>query len=161
MTTFAQFLAESKIKALRAEIDAGIAFARAKGIRIPTIKIENMRKKGGAGFYGPGNDTIWLDNTIGLVGRPPRFSTNHRFHILLHELGHCAHSDRVGTRFDTIRNLRPTPQLAERIKAEVSTYAGVNGLEFVAEVFAALVVGKTFDADIMRYYTNICDGPMP
>jgi hypothetical protein len=163
MKTFQQHLREARItKALQAEIDAGVAFAKSKGIRIPSGGIDGNSKSIAAGLYSPSNDSIFISPRLKtLHGNLGYNSTNHRFHVLMHELGHMAHSDKVGQRFDTMRNAYLPQDLKEKIKKDVGRYAGTNGLEFVAEVFAALVTGKKYDEDIMRFYTNVLDGPMP
>ena len=44
--------------------------------------------------------------------------------------------------------------------AKVSEYAGKNGHEFAAEVFAAVRAGRKLDDDVMTYYGHI-GGPTP
>jgi hypothetical protein len=67
----------------------------------------------------------------------------------IHEIGHVLHAHARGDDFhDPASNLTGAPANA----GQVSGYAGMNRKEFVAEVFAGLMVGRHFSTAVMDEY---------
>ena len=68
----------------------------------------------------------------------------------IHEIGHLLHAHARGDEFhDPASNLTGG---AAATAGQVSGYAGMNKKEFVAEVFAGLMVGRTFPTAVMTEY---------
>ena len=80
-----------------------------------------------------------------------------------HEIGHARHHAAIGERLrsDEMNDPEWLP-FHERIKVIKATsgYAGSKPSEFVAEVYSALVVGRTFPKWIMDLYDRY-EGPRP
>ncbi len=164
MQTFGEFITEavdygSASKALRTEIDGAIAFVRAKGIRIPEVKVFNRAGSLSAGVYSASNDCIYIGSRLPklLAGTTPFHSTSHRYQIFLHEIGHMLHSDAVGDRYDNLKNM-DYYRRAMDVTKDVSKYANTNALEFVADVVAGILSGKTYSDVVMQQYAMV-DGP--
>ncbi len=49
----------------------------------------------------------------------------------------------------------------EQFKKEVGKYATTNGMEFVAEVFAGMVHGKTYSDRVMMVYKSLHGPDVP
>jgi hypothetical protein len=148
-------------KALQLEVDAAVAFAKSKGVRVPSISFESGNKNPHLlALYSPSNDGIYINpraaNLSGVgIAKAGYFSTEHRFHTFLHELGHMAHHDKVRSRYDNLVNTNgQLPRFAE-VSKEVSRYAERNGLEFVAEVFVGLITGRSFSDAVMSLYAEL------
>jgi len=78
-------------------------------------------------------------------------------HIVYHELGHVLSKRGGGIDKDSYRtntNGNSNPYF-KTTAAKVSRYAGTNGQEYVAEVYAATRAGRSFDADVMRVYSDL------
>lgn len=89
-------------------------------------------------------------------------SSAHPDHALIHEIGHALHADNVGGE-DGIAHYADQqftePQKALVAKA-VSRRASLNKAEFVAEVFAGQVAGKTYSPAVQELYKS-AEGPLP
>jgi len=80
------------------------------------------------------------------------WSTDHPRAIIRHELGHAAHHQLIGDRYIE-KALKAWPEGAvEALQGKVSHYAMTQPRELVAEVFAGLVDGRTYDTTVMRWY---------
>ena len=97
-------------------------------------------------------------------GRPDATSAQHARYpgftkgdiTTIHEIGHCIHAANRGDAFyDPAIGLGSLPDNA----AEVSGYAGMNRKEFVAEVFAGLMIGRVFSNQVTQEYAAY-GGPM-
>jgi hypothetical protein len=160
MKTFTQYLTEAAVsKALIADVEAALAHVRSKGLRVPNFTVERKPSARYKGMYSVSNDRLWVNVAHGTKGTVGWNSTDHKWHTVFHEIGHMAHSDAVGSRYDNLKNHTFPKDALESIRTEVSKYATTNGLEFVAEVFAGLLAGKTFSDVVMRQY-KLLDGPM-
>ena len=84
------------------------------------------------------------------------FSTGSILHIVRHELSHCAHwhHDQRSYRVKDFED----PSHRELAMSQVSTYAGEDPQEFVAETRAALLDGKKFSDDVMKLYEHYSGG---
>jgi hypothetical protein len=133
------------------KINMALAEAKARGVKMPTRVDIGKMSSGHIAVYSPSNDAIKVDPQWIERGRakPGYFSTDDEAHTIHHEIGHMVHSRAVGNRFDSIRNATLSPAL---IKELPSRYAGTNALEFVAETYAGLFVGKTYSETVMRFY---------
>jgi len=76
--------------------------------------------------------------------------------IIYHEVGHTLHRQRFrrGWRW-WLESSRPLTPDERRVAARVSRYATEDTGEFVAEVFAGLVVGREFDDDVGALYQKL------
>ena len=81
-------------------------------------------------------------------------SSDSDLHFIAHEMGHVLHGDKSYK----YREAAIMPIAEEPIKKEVSPYAATHPLEFVAEVFAGKVSGKTYSDRVMNYYKTL-EGP--
>jgi hypothetical protein len=88
-----------------------------------------------------------------LDSTPEWISTASEDHLLLHELGHACHWHASPELYETSG---PAPPSAR----DVSGYAMEDAHEFVAEVFAGLVSGRTYPSDVLRAYEHL-GGPLP
>lgn len=79
-------------------------------------------------------------------------STTHQYHNIIHELGHLDHYRNGSSTISKNKSLKFSPEEKKLIEKEVSTYAGYEPNEFVAEVFAAIKLGKTYSSTIMELY---------
>jgi hypothetical protein len=102
----------------------------------------------------------WADIVRFHREHPGLYGTDHRHHIVRHELGHAAHYrllDQEGRR--TIWNADLS--MSEReIAGKVSIRAAWNVKEFVAEVYAGLWASIPYDEDTLLLY-NQFRGPRP
>jgi hypothetical protein len=76
----------------------------------------------------------------------------------IHEIGHILNERNLGDTFwekDSIMTGKATTG------AEVSGYAAQNKKEFVAEVFAGLMLGMTFSHPCMQEYTALGGPQLP
>jgi hypothetical protein len=72
----------------------------------------------------------------------------------IHEIGHNIHEKNAG---DAFWELTGTPTNSN----EVSGYAGQNKKEFVAEVFAGVILGKVYSKACMDEYASYGGPPVP
>jgi len=89
-------------------------------------------------------------------------SSAHPNHTIWHELAHVKVKQGSPDHDSFLSNLRggSNPTFA-KMAAKVSRYAGTNGHEMLAEVFAGVRAGRKFDADVMDYYDKVLRGPKP
>ena len=80
------------------------------------------------------------------------WSTPNGDHILRHDFAHAAHFRRDPRNYEALRNGQIPNALRARIELQVSRRATANPVEFVAEVAAGLLDGRTYEADIMALY---------
>ena len=81
------------------------------------------------------------------------WAVGHPFGMVDHEIGHARHHDAIGTAFDDATLNRVFgPEVLLEVTGKVSSYAGYSPKEFVAEVYAALKHGKSYDDSIMDLY---------
>jgi hypothetical protein len=93
--------------------------------------------------------------------QPPWFSTSEPNHIIVHEVGHAKHHANLG---DAQYKLVGTGTFSAAEKAfvaqHVSRYAAQEPAEFVAEMYAGLAAGKSYNAEVTRLYLAY-GGPLP
>jgi hypothetical protein len=101
-------------------------------------------------------------------------STGEPRHVIVHELGHLHHARSTTHRrlmngdIDVMldrktKDAQFRQSVLPRVKkhgAKVSRYAMSDPAEFVAEVFAGTLQGKTYDVDVMKLYRDL-EGPTP
>lgn len=88
--------------------------------------------------------------------------------LFLHELAHSLHANSFDSEAEIAQHAEDTiaenPDFFEPIvgeeeenprSTEISTYAGVDFKEFVAEMFVGLVRGNSYDDDLMRAYEEL------
>jgi len=83
-------------------------------------------------------------------------SSPHPNHVIWHELAHVKVKNDPNVNESYLTNLHglSNPHF-KTIASKVSKYAGTNGHEFVAEVYAARRAGRKFDADVMDFYKGL------
>ena len=89
------------------------------------------------------------------------FSTLDPDHPIYHESGHAKHFQALGkAAYVALRKtvLSPEELGVARI---VSRYAKVNPLEFVAETYAAIRLGMSYDDPVMSLYRKFGGPPPP
>lgn len=80
------------------------------------------------------------------------WSSNDKHHILYHELGHFLHYVIDRKNFALLR----TAEFTEvNLALSVSSASQYNATEFVAEVFAGLIVGKHYSSKVMTLYKQL------
>ena len=87
--------------------------------------------------------SVWLGD---------RFSTKDERHIVRHEIGHLEHAKSDPHQY---YGVRPMTIDEWGLASSVSDYAQTDLREFVAEVFAALVAGRTLSIDVLRLYRKL------
>lgn len=86
------------------------------------------------------------------------FSTDDPSHVVTHEVGHSLHRrqyPRPGYDSMLVNHRFEGAEQRAAIEKEVGKYATTNGHEFVAEVFAGMVAGKTYSPTVMRAYKEL------
>lgn len=79
-----------------------------------------------------------------------RMSTSNPMGIIYHEIAHT--KDRYNLSRSRKGNLQWKNLSDIEVARRVSTYATINPVEFIAEVYAALKTGHKFDYQVMRLY---------
>ena len=150
-----------RFKRIAEDVNKGLAFARGRGFRMPTgVQIGAGKGIRMAGLYSVSNDAMWFNGLLpGLSGRRPMLVSDHPCAIVIHEFGHMLHSDKVGGRYDNLKNHQFRGDTEKEIIATVGKYAASNGLEFVAEVFSGMVCDHRQFSDIVMRQYRILDGP--
>jgi len=83
-------------------------------------------------------------------------SSSNPNHVILHELAHVKVKKFGGTTLNSkLSNLNSNDIYFKKMSEKVSKYAGKNGHEFVAEVYAGTRSGIVFPKEIMDYYKFI------
>ena len=72
------------------------------------------------------------------------------YHVIDHEIGHAAHSQALGE--NKFRKSYLLSDSEQNVAKTVSEYAATNSHEFVAEVYAELINGRTFSDEVMALY---------
>jgi len=87
------------------------------------------------------------------ASRSGYLSSDHPDHVIVHEVGHALHHAQVGDHVMQTLSARDwkSGQSAMATR-EVSMYGGSDPAEFVAEVYAGVKGGQTYDQEIMDIY---------
>ena len=80
------------------------------------------------------------------------FSTNNKYHIVRHEIGHWLHSNKSNEIFQKLQNSNLSFNFVEK---EVSRRATEDVFEFCAEVFAGLINGRKYSKVVMNLYKEL------
>lgn len=102
-----------------------------------------------------------------------KYDKNNPFFPIFHEMGHIQHRAAVGAKMDNMHIVedytnigKKVPEIVEDfikdkrlIACQVSDYACASPAEFVADVYAKLLEGKTFPEEVMNLYKQY-GGPM-
>jgi hypothetical protein len=162
-------------------IARAVALAEAEGVRIEPKGYALVKAAVGAeeaastpAIYGPSlkrieineRNVYWADSVDFMrragAGPDPWFSSDDPDHIIRHELAHALHHRAVGDAYlyGTLR--RPLSVNQRAVALKVSRYAAHDRkpVEFVAETYAGLKAGKTYDKQVMRLYRHF-RGPSP
>lgn len=149
---------------LRIVNDAAAEFAEARrrGARLPsTVLFGDLGNELNLGRYTPSRDTIRY-NVASVVMQNLRtqagflhskawhFSTPHTRHVFAHELAHVQHMWNGGANDTKLFEFVDEEQIATA--REVSDYAAMHPIEFVAEVYAGLRFGRRFSSRVMEMY---------
>ena len=111
------------------------------------------------------NHEAWMDpKVIEQAAKNHKISTGDKHHLIMHEMGELARHQSLGWDNCNImsdgyieieKQFGSLDKITKQIIAqEVSNYAKDNHGEFVAEMFAALQLGRKFDDDLMALYTK-------
>lgn len=164
----------------RPAIDRAVAYATSLGVRIIAAGHAELaaglgkdRVRGVPAAYRWTDRTIRINERQVMWDRPAEemaqmfanrwFSTGDPEHIIVHEVGHALHHRAVGDdRFKLVRAAKFGRAELALLGGKVSAYGRTSPVEFVAEVFASLVVGRTYPDDgiVMRIYRKY-GGPDP
>jgi len=144
---------------------------RLNGIPVPSTISFAKLGKGVPAFYAAHSDELVLDDRNRFWKDPVSealqmheadwWSTSNPRHPLIHEVGHAAHYKSDPRLYDALRYRRWIPEEAASIAGKVSKYAETHPSEFIAEVFAGLVGGTTYDAQVMEIYSKFRGFPVP
>jgi hypothetical protein len=116
-----------------------------------------------AADYRPNSDVIlinpasryWNQAEIDAAHARGWLSTNDPNHIINNELGHRAHRQAIGPeRWSGQMNDLAEGANRTRIESQVSEYAGTKRVKFIAEVYAGMKAGKSYDAKIMQQFKS-------
>ena len=167
-----------KRRRVHAAIRKAARVARSRGV--PVVSLKEAREHLRAMFDDPlelarviaSYDTLgdlivfnpdheaWLDMDSYLRGRVRFFSTQSQHHPVRHELGHAAHY-RSLTSDERLQIWHAELTSAQRLLARtVSGFATWSVKEFVAEVYAGLWEGLSYDSDVMTLFDRF-RGPRP
>jgi len=100
------------------------------------------------------SSAMWNPHRSERISKSGTFSTDQdeRLHTLLHEIGHAARNamlgDDAGRPFDWNQEQRAVAKL-------VSEYATESASEFAAELAAGLILGKSYDLEVLRLGKSI------
>jgi hypothetical protein len=152
------------IAALRDLHDRGIALPAKLGF------VEFRDKKTVASFFDRDDRLavnvsaeFWSDpfGQMEQLGTEGYFSSANPHAIIYHEIGHALHRRQFESGHQWWRAAStPLNPLDRELAERVSAYAVLDAGEFVAETFAGLVAGRTFDGEVMTLYRNL-KGPLP
>jgi hypothetical protein len=110
------------------------------------------------GAFWKGNDQQAKQEEQFRVGR---LSTPDPRHPILHEIGHAASRTRDPRSYRTLKLSRfPSEARLDLGEGQVSLYAMTSPHEFVAEVFAGLVVGMVYSESVMNWYETWIGWPL-
>jgi hypothetical protein len=134
----------------------------------PKVEISRSTHAAHAAEYIPGTHTIAINPDSEFWLNPSKFalrmgldngwSTGNRLHVVTHEIGHWLHHMTFPGTFHSLNAVKLTPEQVGIIKDEVSERAATDPHEFVAEVYAGMVHGKTYSRQIRDWY-NEFGGP--
>ena len=157
-----------KVEAMKAAIQTVVnaGYTLPKELRVYTIADASVQNK----IYT--RDPLWMEiyyTTLGPTtctdsgvasisnGAHPGFTKGHV--TCLHELGHALHAMNMGEDFlATNANGGVTGAPTGGMAVQVSMYAGNSKKEFVAEVFAGMMIGRTYSSGVMAEYHSY-NGP--
>lgn len=160
-------------------IDRAVEIATGKGIKVNTEGYARIERDVGKqhaerthAAYEAKTDTIhinqnspyWTESRLMIRewSAVKWFSSTDPDHIIRHEIGHALHFKNIG--MDPYKKLRTgkfNKEQTDKISKDVSRYAAKNPLELVAEMYAGMLSGKTYDESLMRFYTEKLKGPLP
>ena len=84
-------------------------------------------------------------------------SSNDPNHVIWHELGHAKSMSQMSLWDRNMLRSMKMPQF-KAVARKVSEYGSDNGLEFIAETFAALRAGRILDQDVLDMYSKLLRG---
>lgn len=144
---------------------------RLNGIPVPSKISFAKLGKGVPAFYAHHSDELVLDERNRFWKDPVSeaarmhdadwWSTSNPRHPLLHEIGHAANFKNDPRLYDTMKYRRWSPDELASIAGKVSKYAETHPSEFIAEVFAGLIDGRTYDAQVIHIYEMFRGFPVP
>lgn len=103
-------------------------------------------------YLRPGQTATQLVQEAATQGGKGFWSSSAPSHAIIHEVGHAAHFKNDPTLYRRSAKRQFSPVVSRVVEREVSGYATDNGREFVAEVFAGILGGKTYPKRIMQLY---------
>lgn len=167
----AKVAALSPAKSVRdRNIDAAVAFANARGVEVIRDARVYIAKAHGeakadrtaaqyAHRYGKifinEKHRVWDDPGAFMEesSRTGWFSSDSTDHIIAHEVGHALNERAVGNaKYRELRERKFRPNISASIRENVSVYASTAPVEFVAEVYAGLSAGKSYNNAVMDLY---------
>jgi hypothetical protein len=84
------------------------------------------------------------------------FSSKDEDHVITHEIGHALHDKAIGTEAYAKVGRKAMPEARTKyIADQVSQYASSSEVEFVAEVYAGVKAGHSYDDKIMKFYAKL------
>lgn len=162
-------------------MDDIVAYVRGEGYEVVKVDADELRQRfkwaqnkidSAPAFYNAGDRKIYINTAARRWQSPDPAAAQDKGHwfarkdlagLADHEIGHARHHAAIGDRIKlkelNDRNWLSFDRRLEVVQA-VSGYAGMMPNEFVAEVFSALKVGRTFPTWVMDMY-RMYGGPMP
>lgn len=162
----------------KSPVERAAAIARAAGVETEVITLDRSAEMIGASMapqvpaffssktlkiYISAEQKLWADPAASMAKSYASrwFSSPDPDHIVHHELGHALHLRHAGeAAYERVKKLRFTEKNRELVAAHVSRYGAEKPIEFVAEVYAGLKAGKSYNEDVMRLYRKL-HGPLP
>jgi hypothetical protein len=93
--------------------------------------------------------------------RPRWFSTRSIDHLIRHEIGHAKHWGRFDpAEVDVYWEGRFNRKERAMIRASVSQFVSTSAQDFVGGVYAGLVAGRSYPAEVLGIYRRL-EGPEP
>ena len=144
------------------------------GVPVPSrVVLLKLKEKATTAYYDDATDELivnesgafWKGNDQRAKQeeqfRTGRLSTSDPRHPILHEIGHAASHKRDPSFYRTLKFARfPNEARLDLGEGQVSLYAMTSPHEFVAEVFAGLVVGIEFHESVMNWYETWVGWPV-
>jgi hypothetical protein len=154
-------------------VNQALSFAGAAGMTLPreihidgrlfhpdSVEVARLLPAHGGSLQVNPHSEYW-QGTLAEVARRARlleatkvWSTGDARHPIIHELGHLAHWDaRRASWDDDWGDRETTAQVQRALARQVSARAVASPAEFVAEVFAALALGKHYSPEVLAMFT--------
>ena len=147
-----------------------VAYGKSMGFEVhtdPKVFAPGSGREQFVAFYSPTKDAVYINTEFRYWKDPGAylaeveaksanwFSSDDPRHAIFHEVGHGLHARGIG-----IQEFRERPDTFATIAdiqtaRTVSKYAGRNTAEFVAEVYAARMAGRTFDPPVLALYDQL------